>query len=55
MFKMGETNNVYLNLPDEQEQQFRLDKIIEIKDYKIADIKERELMSKTLSKYIAFF
>ena len=55
MFKMGETNNVYLNLLDEQEQQFRLDKIIEIKDYKIAEIKERELMSKTLSKYIAFF
>ena len=55
MFKMGETNNVYPNLPDEQEQQFRLDKIIEIKDYKIAEIKERELMSKTLSKYVAFF
>ena len=34
-------------------QQFRLNKIIEIKDYFIAEIKERELMSKRLSKYIA--
>ena len=36
-------------------QQFRLNKINEIKEYFIADIKERELMSKRLSKYIAFF
>ena len=34
-------------------QQFRLNKIYEIKDYFIAEIKERELMSKRLSKYIA--
>ena len=34
-------------------QQFRLNKINEIKDYFIAEIKERELMSKRLSKYIA--
>ena len=54
MFKMAETNNVYPNLPNEQEQQFRLNKINEIKDYLIAEIKERELMSKKLSKYIAF-
>ena len=33
-------------------QQFRLNKINEIKDYFIAEIKERELMSKRLSKYI---
>ena len=52
---MAETNNVYPNLPNEQEQQFRLNKINEIKDYLIAEIKERELMSKRLSKYIAFF
>ena len=32
------------------EQQFRLDKINEIKDYLIADIKERELTSKRLGK-----
>ena len=36
-------------------QQFRLNKINEIKDYFIAEKKERELMSKRLSKYIAFF
>ena len=30
-------------------QQFRLNKINEIKDYLIAEIKERELMSKKLS------
>ena len=34
-------------------QQFRLNKINEIKNYFIAEIKERELMSKKLSKYIA--
>ena len=36
-------------------QQFRLNKINEIKDYFIAEIKERELMSKILSKYISSF
>ena len=36
-------------------QQFRLNKINEIKDYFIAEIKERELKSKRLSKYIASF
>ena len=36
-------------------QQFRLNKISEIEDYVIAEIKERELMSKKLSKYISFF
>ena len=35
--------------------QFRLNKINEIKDYFIAEIKERELMSNRLSKYIASF
>ena len=34
-------------------QQFRLNKINEIKDCLVAEIKERELMSKRLSKYIA--
>ena len=48
---MVETNNIYPNLHD---QQFRLNKINEIKDYFVAEIKERELMSKRLSKYIAF-
>ena len=36
-------------------QQFRLNKISEIEDYFIADIKERELMSRKLSKYISYF
>ena len=37
------------------EQQFTLNKINEIKDYFVAEIKERELMSKRLRKYIASF
>ena len=36
-------------------QEFRLNKINEIKNYFIAEIKKRELMSKRLSKYIASF
>ena len=36
-------------------QQFRLNKMNEIKNYFIAEIKERELMSKRLGKYIASF
>ena len=36
-------------------QQFRLNKISEIEDYFIREIKERELMSKNLCKYISFF
>ena len=36
-------------------QQFGLNKISEIEDYFIAEIKERELMCKKLSKYISFF
>ena len=44
---------IYPNLNDQQ--QFRLNKINEIKDYFVAEIKERELMSKRLGKYIASF
>ena len=49
--------NMYLNLSANisNNQQFRLNKINEIKDYFIAEIRERELMSKNLSKYIASF
>ena len=36
-------------------QQFRLNKMNEIKDYFIAEIKKRELMDKRCSKYIASF
>ena len=51
------SHNIYLNLSanTSNEQQFRLNKINETKDYFIAEIKERELMSKRLSKYIASF
>ena len=42
-----------LNANISNDQQFRLNKINEIKDYFIAEIRERELMSKNLSKYIA--
>ena len=42
--------NIYPNLND---QQFILNKINEVKDYFIPEIKERELMSKRVSKYVA--
>ena len=48
----NETYNIYPNL---NEQQFWLNKIKEIKDYFVAEITERELISKRLSKYIASF
>ena len=56
MFKMAECN-MYPNLSTTplNEQQFTLNKINEIKDYFVAEIKERELMSKRLRKYIASF
>ena len=50
---MGEAPNMYLNLNNQQ--QFRLNKINEIENYFIAEIRERELMSTRLSKYIASF
>ena len=42
-------------VPLSDQQQFRLKKINEMKDYFIAEIKERELMSKRLSKYNVSF
>ena len=45
--------NIYPDLNDQQ--QCRLNKINEIKDYFVAEIKERGLMSKRLGKYIASF
>ena len=44
-----------LSVPLNDQQQFSLNKINKIKDYFLAEIKERELISKRLSKYIAFF
>ena len=56
---MDECNShcMYPNLSatTSNDQQFRLNKINEIKDYFIAEIRERELMSKNLSKYITSF
>ena len=44
--------NIYPSLND---QQFKLNKISEVRGYSSGEIRERELMSKRLSKYIAFF
>ena len=44
--------NICQNLND---QQFRMNKISEVRDYFIGEIKERELMSKRFIKYIASF
>ena len=55
---MAETNNnIYPNLSPtfSNDQQFRLNRINKIRDYFVAEIKERELMSKNFSKYIASF
>ena len=50
---MTECSNISPNLNDQQ--QFRLNKINEIEDYFVAEMKQRELMSKNFSKYIASF
>ena len=42
-----------LGVAPSNEQQFRLNKINEIKDYFLGEIRERELISKNLSKYIS--
>ena len=55
---MAECSNIHPNLnavPLNDQEQLRLNKINEIKDYFEAEIKERELMSKRLRKYIASF
>ena len=49
----GKVPNIYPNLNDQQ--QFRLNKISEVRDYFIAEIREEELMSKRFSKYIVPF
>ena len=56
MDDFNKTQNIYPNLATNisSEQQFRLKKINEIKDYFLSEIRERELISKHLSKYIAF-
>ena len=55
MNDFNKTQNIYptLNVNISNEQQFRLNTINEIKDYFLGEIRERELFSKNLSKYIA--
>ena len=48
-----ETHNIYLNLNGQQ--QFRINKINKIKDYFVAEIKEKELTNNRLNKYTASF
>ena len=51
----NKAQNIYSNLTGNisNEQQFRLKKINEIKDYFLAEIREREFTNKNISKYIA--
>ena len=55
MDEFNKAPNIYPNLSTipSNEEQFRLNKINKIKDYFLAEIRERELISKNLSKYIA--
>ena len=60
MDDFNKTPNIYpgfcaapLNAIPSNERQFRLNKINEIKDYFLAEIRERELISKNISKFIA--
>ena len=57
MFNMVETDNIYpdLSATPLTNQQFRLNRINEIRDCFVAEIKEKELMSKRLSKHITSF
>ena len=54
---LSATNNIYPNLgvPLSDQQKFRLNKINDIKDNFVAKMKERELLSKRLSKYTVSF
>ena len=45
----------FIDTPNLNNQQFRLNKISEIEEYFIAEIKKRVLMRKKLSKYSSFF
>ena len=54
MDDFNKTPNIYPNLNEisSNEQQLRLSKINEIKDYFLAEIREKELISQNLIKYI---
>ena len=49
------TEQISIDTINLNNQPFRLNKINEVENYVISDIKERELMNKRLSKYIASF
>ena len=55
MDDFNKTQNIYTNLAANiwNEEQLRRNKINEIKDCFLAEIRERELISKNISKYIA--
>ena len=57
MANFYEIPNIYpnLNVPLNDQQHFRLNNINGIRDYFVAEINERELMSKRVSKYTASF
>ena len=54
ILKMAERSSTEYNspniYPNSNDQQFRSNKISEVRDYFIGEIKERELMSKRVSK-----
>ena len=56
MNDFNKTLNIYPNLAANisNEQQFRLNKINEIKDFFLAEIRERELIDKNICKYVAY-
>ena len=56
-YNFHKSPNMYPNLNENisNDKKFRLNKINEIKDFSNAEIRERELMNKNLSKYIASF
>ena len=57
MAERSSTECIYPNLyvPLNDQQHFRLNKVNEIRNYFVSKIKTRELMSKRLRIYIAFF
>ena len=51
----GSIENNYIDTSHLNNQQFRLNKISKIEDYFIPEIKEKDLISKNLRKYISLF
>ena len=55
MVEIRSIEHNFIDTPNLNNQQFRLNQISKIEEYFIAEIKERELMCKKLSKYIYIF